>query len=173
VAKDTHMHTPTTVEVMLGDPLSEVTRRERRMLLGVSVLSIFIAKTGLVPEKISALGVELAKTDQKAFLGIMVFVVLYFVTAFIVYGLTDFLAWMLSYNLGAKAALQMSIGQVDQKIRGIEEEPIIRAPNSWFYPWLRRLTTPLSLVRAGFEFVLPLVVGGYAVYILMAFRCQI
>lgn len=38
---------------------------------------------------------------------------------------------------------------------------------------LRRLAVPLSIVRAMFEFVLPLVVGAYAIYVLMAFRCNI
>lgn len=167
------MSAPTIVEIMLSDPLSEVTRRKRRILLGVSVLSLFIVQTGLMPKNIPALGVVLAETHQKAFLGITILVVLYFFTAFIIYGLSDFVAWMVSYNEGSKAVLQGLIDRFDQKIRGSEKEPRVRAPNSWWFPWLRRLAIPLSLVRAVFEFVLPLVVGAYAVYVLMVFRCKI
>lgn len=167
------MSAPTTVEIMLRDPLGEVTRRERRMLLGVSILSIFIAQTGLIPEKISALGVELARTNQRAFLSIMVFVVSYFVVAFVVYGVSDLLAWRLSYNEGVKAIDQTRIDRIDQNTRGVEEEPRIRASYPWSYFWLMRFVVPISGVRAAFEFVLPLAVGGYAVYVLMVFRCQI
>jgi len=45
------------------DPLSEVTRRERRALLGVSALSIAMSITHLIPTKISALGVEFPPTE--------------------------------------------------------------------------------------------------------------
>lgn len=167
------MSAPTIVEIMLSDPLSEGTRRKRRILLGVSVLSFFMVKTGLLPKNIPALGVVLAETHQKAFLGITILVVLYFFTAFIIYGLSDFVAWMVSYNKGLKAAHQSFIDRIDQKIRGTEQESRIRAPNSRWFPWLGRLAVPLSIVRAMFEFVLPLVVGAYAVYVLMAFRCKI
>jgi hypothetical protein len=45
-------------QIRLRDPLAEVTRRERRLLLGASIIGLTVAKTGLVPTKISALGVE-------------------------------------------------------------------------------------------------------------------
>jgi hypothetical protein len=40
-------------EVRVRDPLSEVTRKERRILLGTSALGIIVAKVGLVPTKIT------------------------------------------------------------------------------------------------------------------------
>jgi hypothetical protein len=43
-------------EVRIQDPLSDVTRAERKTLLGLSAVGIVIAKSGLVPSKISALG---------------------------------------------------------------------------------------------------------------------
>ncbi len=36
-------------DLLLHDPLSDETRQERKMLLGVSMLGIVLVKTGLVP----------------------------------------------------------------------------------------------------------------------------
>ena len=49
-----------------ADPLSEVTRKERRVLLGISALGIVIVKSGLVPSKVTALRIEFSKNDQQA-----------------------------------------------------------------------------------------------------------
>jgi len=167
------MSDPSTVEVALRDPLSEVTRKERRALLGVSVLSLLVAKSGLVPEKVSALGIELTRVDQKAFLGIVILVVSYFVVAFVIYGLTDFLAWRVSYNEGAKAAYQAIYDRFDRKVRGVEEESSLRPPRAWVSILPKRLAIPVSLVRTGFGFVLPVAVGGYVIYALVLFRDRI
>ena len=65
-------------DVLLHDPLSEVTRRERRMLLACTLLGVGVVKTGLVPTKIEALGVEFDKTNQQALLFLLALVVGYF-----------------------------------------------------------------------------------------------
>src|SRR5437867_11439772 len=44
------------VEVLLRDPLSEVARKERRSLLGISAVAILVGWTGLVPQKIENFG---------------------------------------------------------------------------------------------------------------------
>src|SRR2546425_7429244 len=46
------------VEVLLKDFLSEVARKERRSLLGVSMIGIAIGLTGSVPDRIQTLGGE-------------------------------------------------------------------------------------------------------------------
>jgi len=55
------MSEPTASQIRVQDPLSAVSRSEQKILLGVSVLSITIVKTGLIPTKISALGIEFSK----------------------------------------------------------------------------------------------------------------
>ena len=45
------------------DPLSEVTRKERRALLGISVLGGALVNIALVPEKLSTFGIEFARPD--------------------------------------------------------------------------------------------------------------
>src|SRR5436305_2954409 len=69
-------------EATLRDPLSEVTRKERRTLLGVAALGIVVAKAGIVPSRISALGVEFGKTDQATLLRMLALIIGYFLLAF-------------------------------------------------------------------------------------------
>ena len=69
-------HTP--LEIQLRDPLSKETRLERRNLLGASAIGIVIVKTGLVPSKISALGIEFSQTDQRSLLLAIAAVISYF-----------------------------------------------------------------------------------------------
>jgi hypothetical protein len=162
------MVTETPLQVSLRDPLCEVTRRERRMLLGVSVLSLFVAKTGLIPSKISALGVDFERTDQRAFLVLLALVVTYFIVAFALYGLTDFLAWRLSYNNGSRIAYKETFDRIHcQSPSGAEEQPRFY-PDDWIPRWPNHLALPASFARAVFEFLLPVLVGSYAVYALLS-----
>jgi hypothetical protein len=78
-------------EILLQDPLSKVTRQERSRLLVVSLIGTLVAKAGIVPTKISALGIELSSANQKMFLHSLSAVVLYFLIAFALYGWFDFL----------------------------------------------------------------------------------
>lgn len=75
---------------ILKDPLSAETRKERRNLLFVSAMGLTMVYTGLVPTKISALGVEFDKTDQDVILRVLAAVIFYFLMAFIFYALSDF-----------------------------------------------------------------------------------
>lgn len=67
---------PIVTDVPLSDPLSEVTRKERKFLLGVSMIGLFVSYSGIVPTKIAALGIELSTTDQKSFLILLALVTL-------------------------------------------------------------------------------------------------
>lgn len=138
------------------------------MLLGISVLSLFIAKTGLIPSKISALGVDLERADQRAFLVVMTLVVAYFVVAFILYGLTDFLAWRLSYNEGSKVAYQELFARMHSRESSGSNEPASYYPRDWIPLWPNHLAVPISFARAMFEFVLPILIGAYAIYALVS-----
>lgn len=71
------MPEPIASQIRVQDPLSGVTRSERKILLGVSVIAIAIVKTGLIPTKISALGIEFSQADRSALLGVMALVVIY------------------------------------------------------------------------------------------------
>ena len=63
-------------DIRLRDPLSEVTRNERKILLGASAIVIIIERTGLVPSKIAALEIEFTQTDQRSLLAAIAAIIL-------------------------------------------------------------------------------------------------
>lgn len=80
----------TVVEVLVRDPLAQVTRKERVYLLAVSLIGIAIVKTGLVPSKIATFGIELDQPDRQALLVLLAIVTGYFLIGFVVYAASDF-----------------------------------------------------------------------------------
>ena len=143
----------------LADPLSPIARVERRNLLLAATLAILIAHVNLVPTQISALGLTFAPPAQTAFLVITVFVVLYFVVAFGMYAVADFFIWRKRYYdyLAAMERESKDWTLEDQ----IEHDEIhANLPTiDWYYEWSPRVAN----VRMLFEFVLPLLVGAYAI----------
>lgn len=71
------------------DPLSDVTRGERKALLGSCVVAVSIAAGGLVPEEIDALGITVTAAQEKSLLYILTGVIVYFVFGFTIYAFSD------------------------------------------------------------------------------------
>lgn len=154
-------------DLLLHDPLSNETRQERKMLLGVSMLGIVLVKTGLVPTKLSALGVDFDKANQQALLKILALVTLYFAVAFLIYAAADFLAWrraLSAYRI-EKMRERMKLKGTVAESQTMEEERIIMESmrgNRVIFT----LAGPVSTLRAIFEFLLPIAVCIYAIQLL-------
>jgi amino acid transporter len=143
----------------LTDPLSAIARAERRNLLLAATLAILIAHVNLVPTRISALGLSFAPPAQAAFLVITVFVVLYFVLAFGMYAVADFFIWRKRYY-DYLAALERESKDWTLEDQIEHDEIHANLPTiDWYYQWSPRVAN----VRMLFEFVLPLLVGAYAI----------
>jgi hypothetical protein len=78
----------TVEDESVTDPLTEVTRRERKALLATCVIGLAISAGGLVPDKIETFGVSITP-DQESLLYIIGGVTAYFVVAFAVYAWSD------------------------------------------------------------------------------------
>ena len=148
----------------LVDPLSEVTRKERRMLLGLSMLGVFFTHGGALPTKISTLGVELSAGDQQAFLYILAIGLFYFVSAFSLYAFSDFIVWRKQiaeeHIVDTKRSFEELVfndhrDHYQAELHDIEGR-VWRKYRLWAF-----LTKPTSILRALFEFILPLLVGIY------------
>lgn len=160
---------------ILRDPLSELARKERRFLLATGGLGIVIVEAGILPSKISALGIEFNPTNQKALLIAMACLIAYFLIAFVVYAWSDFLSWRLSITQSALDALHdlsrplvtdlLQLGRAvvprNEKEQGLVDK-IFEEQMGWMSIW-NRLSKPTAMVRGVFEFLLPLVVGLFAV----------
>jgi hypothetical protein len=77
----------------IADPLSDVTRRERRSLLLVDAVLLAIVLGNLVPTQVEALGITVSKTERNAVLVLLAGVALYLLMGFVIYALADLKAW--------------------------------------------------------------------------------
>jgi hypothetical protein len=141
------------------------------MLLGLSILSIFIVRTGAMPTKIGALGIEFGTSDQQAFLVLLASILFYFVIAFSTYAFSDYIAWrkeLVQVQIdGLKAYwIEQYRGEPDGPLDATvnyDEQKLYEKNRLWF-----SLTSPVSRSRAAVEFLLPTAVGvcafGFVVF---------
>lgn len=177
--------------LLLRDPLSEVTRKERVYLLGSSIAGIAIVKMELIPTRITTLGIEFDAVNQETFLFILGLVVLYFLAAFLVYAASDFLAWTEEYRAALEEIRRPQLDLFKELAiwrdhlreqagisRGEEEHEQDIPPEIGQYldaaaPDLDRLDrtrktgVAVATVRALFEYLLPVLLGAYAAYVLI------
>jgi hypothetical protein len=152
-------------DLVIGDPLTSVTRRERRNLLATSGIGLVLAKGTLIPSKIDALGIQFTDASQTVIRVALAILIVYFGMAFLLYGASDFVAWRLVLN----SRIRHGIARHSRRLRefppdqGYERVPEM-LPSERRLIWLTR---PLSIVRAVFEFALPLLVGIYAAVVLL------
>lgn len=143
----------------LADPLSPIARAERRNLLLAATLAILIAHVNLVPTRISALGLTFAPPAQTSFLVITALVVGYLMFAFATYAVADLFVWRKRYYDYLAAVERESKDWTLQDQIEHDEIHATLPSIDWYYQWSPRVAN----VRMLFEFVLPLLVGAYAV----------
>lgn len=179
-----------TKDLITYDPLSAITRKERTALLGLSMLGVALIKVPLVPEKFAFLGIEFAKVQQVTFVKLYALVIVYYLIAFTIYALTDYIAWrrmeviqshQYEFERRARdAADQASRGpqlpggvrwpsrqSVHDRVAAVQPARNEQAPYKGMSSyWLGRYA---SRVRAVFEFLLPMVFGGWTFAELLRF----
>lgn len=167
-----------TQDLITYDPLTEVTRKERRMLLGLSVLGVALVKIPLVPEKIATLGIDFSRPNQKSFLLVYSLIVLYFLVAFLLYALTDYVAWRRTrvrrYQEYTRQRVASDVALGDAGRSMLEEKYQRAAEQSGNYGGLSyrgfasyQLAEVASWLRALFEFGLPIVFAAYSLFLLI------
>jgi hypothetical protein len=142
------------VDEMLNDPLREVTRKERRSLLGISAIALLIGWTHgrVLPSRIDNFGItELTTPDRGVLLWLFLLIVGYYFVAFVLYAWTDSLKYFHTVREGAKTLSKQRDEQVIGSLRIAAESP-----------WWLRLVAPASLMRGVFDFFVPLAVALFA-----------
>jgi len=162
-----------TKDLVTYDPLSEITRRERRALLGLSVVAVAMAKVPVVPEKISALGIEFTLKNQQTFLSIYALVLAYFLAAFLVYALTDYISWrrarVILHQQYSRQTIASNLALGDEGGKELrarleeERELTYRAFASY------HVASRAARLRATFEFAVPVVFSSYAIFSLLTY----
>ena len=136
----------------LADPVSEQSRKLRRVLLGFSALAILVAEARLVPKKINALGLNFQDIDQIAFVNVSALVVAFLAASFVVHAISEL------YSL----AIKVSVFSGDIKTAAEKAD-------DWFAKKLRRTRRRWNraiAMRCVWEFLVPFLIGLYAAYAL-------
>jgi hypothetical protein len=172
-------------ELSLQDPLSQVTRGERKALLIICAIGITIVKAGIVPTKISALGLDFSPTNQKAFLLMIALVTAYLLVAFIIHASADFIAWQISHIKSVKKTLydfqaelkdilktKLIADDTDKKVQEqmqstLDAHHIIVEKLFERDKFTSNFVYPVSLIRALLEFVFPILLASYTIIVLV------
>jgi hypothetical protein len=154
--------------IKVKDPLSEVTRKERRSLLAVSLVALVIVKVGLLPEEITTLGIKFAAHDKGRLIILFVFIISFYLAAFMIYALSDFIAWRLAFIAERKKIFKESRETLIKESVVLEKDlQISILENKW-----DSVSTTTSRIRAIFEFVVPIAIAIYSIIILLNFNIQ-
>lgn len=137
-------------DTRLQDALKPETRSARKSLLISSFLGVAVVKVGVLPSKISALGIEFDKLNQKSFACLLAVLVVYFLATFFIYAVSDFLLWLQNKR---KVELNFTLANIFPSMYAIAGVYKLSMLSS-FVAWLRCLI----------DFVFPVIVGIYAIY---------
>jgi len=129
------MPEPQFPKAILKSPLSDDTKNERRNLLVASAIGIIIVKTGLIPTKISALGIEFSQTDKTMLLKILAWIMIYLTISFSIYALSDFVSRVVDVFLSNAEYAKQTYKEITDGIKEQlkikeEQEALIRGVNN-------------------------------------------
>jgi hypothetical protein len=157
--------------LFLRDPLQEISRKERKALLIVSILGIFIAHTGFVPTEINALGIVFKTKEQTAWYVMLALICLYFLCSFSLYCSVDYVTW----RKAARADLFRIHKQLADRptpgisllgpINAVSEQ--VRKQVGDHYSLPHGLESQIWTLRCAFDMLLPILLGAYAIFILV------
>jgi hypothetical protein len=146
-------------ETVLRDPLSAVSRKDRRALLAVSLTGLTVVWTGLIPSQIATLGIQFSAGDRSSLLKLLALVILYFMVTFTAYAWADFIVWRLAYLQFVRSEFDDAVDgqelQADRK-GDFEERLNFRVLQ------LYRVTPKSAMLRAAVDFVLPIAAAVWA-----------
>ena len=125
----------------LSDVLSPAAREKRKLFLIASTVTLVFVVLGLFPTKIEALGITFQSHDRLQMILLLGAITLYAAAGFILYAWSD---WHVLLR-GAEAA---STGYIDEFTKG-------RASKAESLNFLLRVI---------FDFILPTIYGGYALW---------
>ena len=83
--------------ILVTDPLGELSRKERKTLLIVSLVAFAMTMAGLVPREFIFLGIRSEMVNVKAVFGLLGIVLLYCWISFMLHAIPEFMSWLSKY----------------------------------------------------------------------------
>jgi hypothetical protein len=143
------------VKEILDDPLGEVARKERRMLLGLALLGVFVGWTGFVPVEVTAFGHRFSVQERLVAMYIFTAMLAYFLVAFLAYAIPDGILYWLAVK-ERRHAIAHPPKPKDEEGQGGAPQLAPWPPPAW-------LTTTFVL-RLTVDFIVPALFGGFAIF---------
>jgi hypothetical protein len=139
----------------------------------VSITTVGIVKVGLVPTAISNLGINLSPANQAGLLKVLTVIVAYFLVAFVIYAVSDWLSGRWALHLSLQEDLLRSLEEIRAGAADSATKPELvafldksRGELAEFMEKqsarIKAATTPILAVRHSFETAIPLGAGVYA-----------
>jgi predicted MFS family arabinose efflux permease len=132
----------------------------------VSILAIAVIKANLIPNRLTAFGVEIDHVKHQELVMVLTAIVLYFLLVFVAYAYSDFLGWRIAFWEARRASAVAGAEAQKAMDEGADEN----SPEvSECYRRQRALSEkaiPTSAVRAILDFLLPVLVGVAALMVL-------
>lgn len=147
---------------LLQDPLRDVTRKERRNLLVSSAICVMVGPLKMVPTNVAVLGIQLQAPQQRMFVLLVGAAVAYFLVAFLIYGIADWLVWMKEYRDYREAKFRAYVTE-SQRDQELYEEQNELFPDSKL---LDIAPTWVAFTRSAFDFLIPVAAGATSLYLI-------
>lgn len=129
----------------------------------MSAVGLVVERTGLIPSKIEALGVEFNSISQRSLLWIIAIFVAYFWVAFLTYSLSDVLKWRILFRTTLYDYLNQRMAEIKTRSQSLLKETSPRRLN-----FLLKAVKPMSWIRvAMIEVGIPLLIGIIAIALLV------
>jgi len=147
--------------ILVDEVLQEVTKKKRKSLLGFCIILVATIKGGIVPSKIPALGIELTSTNQNSLLVLIGLIVAYFLIGFIIYSISDYIAWRVRF-LSSVAEYFSEKGEISDDLA--QGKIIAPGHND---SKIGNYIKPVGNIRLIFDILLPIMIGCYSITVLI------
>ena len=142
-----------------NDPLTTVTRNVKRNLIMASSVGILVSFLGLVPTKVTALGISFNEGQQNHFIVILIALNLFQLLQFSIYMIADYFAWVCRFNvLNTDGKIIESEEYIIQQFHTHNGNKVIMK----LLIILRRLN--FGYIRLIWDSVLPIILGVFSSY---------
>jgi len=142
-----------------NDPLMDVARKERRNVLAVSILIVLLCREFIDLSEFSLAGAAINGKEENSILSVLLVLDLYFLLAFMFYGISDFVPSRGRY-------LQIVHNEVTSHFKGDPEaEVLIPEHRKYWISYFRFMfrITAKCWIRILFDLVLPFLLGLSAI----------
>lgn len=141
------------IEVLLQDN----TRKERKILFVLSLISLFMSKGGFIPTEITALGIKFTAKNTEFMLYGTAAVTAFYTILFILNSVTDLLnLWMKKWSRTADGILKgpnkIEKEQLDQLLNHVSKAK-----------WAHNSIIFIFLLRVSFEVLTPITIATYSI----------